>query len=87
MSRRLIVGGITILQSFFWPRVAFPQQNSAVALQNDVTSEWMARAEDMKRLAVNAADEPDGAVVVKDGQIVGEAPSRVVTNHDPTAHA
>jgi tRNA(Arg) A34 adenosine deaminase TadA len=25
--------------------------------------------------------------VVKDGKIVGEAPSRVLTNQDPTAHA
>jgi guanine deaminase len=28
-----------------------------------------------------------GAVVVKDGQIVGEAQNMVIKNHDPTAHA
>ena len=36
---------------------------------------------------MRAGDQPYGAVVVKDGKIVGEAPSRVVTNRDPTAHA
>ncbi len=37
--------------------------------------------------AARAGDQPYGAVVVKDGRIVGEAPSRVVTARDPTAHA
>ena len=37
--------------------------------------------------AVRAGDQPYGAVVVKNGRIIGEAPSRVVTGRDPTAHA
>jgi guanine deaminase len=37
--------------------------------------------------AVRAGDQPYGAVVVKNGKMVGEAPSRVVTAKDPTAHA
>jgi tRNA(Arg) A34 adenosine deaminase TadA len=37
--------------------------------------------------AMQAGDQPYGAVVVKDGHVVGEAPSRVVTKRDPTAHA
>jgi len=37
--------------------------------------------------AVRAGDQSYGAVVVKDGKIVGEARSRVVTSRDPTAHA
>jgi tRNA(Arg) A34 adenosine deaminase TadA len=87
LPRRLIVGGFTIVYPFFWPRAAFPQQHSTVAVEGDEAERWMARAEELKRLAVNAGDQPYGAVVVKDGRIVGEAPSRVVTNHDPTAHA
>lgn len=47
----------------------------------------MAVAEDMLKLAVNAGDQPYGAVVVKDGRIVGWGPSRVVSEIDPTAHA
>ena len=37
--------------------------------------------------AARGGDQPYGAVVVKNGRIVGEAPSRVVSAHDPTAHA
>jgi tRNA(Arg) A34 adenosine deaminase TadA len=40
----------------------------------------------MKRRAVETGDQPYGAVVVKDGRVVGEGPSRVVVSHDPTAH-
>ena len=37
--------------------------------------------------AVRAGDQPYGAVVVKDGQIVGYGPSRVVSKKDWNAHA
>lgn len=47
----------------------------------------MARAMAQRELARQAGDQPYGAVVVLDNAIVGEAPSRVVTRHDPTAHA
>ena len=47
----------------------------------------MRRAEHMKRLAVQAGDQPYGAVVVKAGRIVGEAPSRVVSARNDDAHA
>ncbi len=48
---------------------------------------FMKRAQKMKNLAIATGDQGYGAVVVKDGLIVGQAPSRVVTNADPTAHA
>ena len=41
----------------------------------------------MKDDAVRAGDQPFGAVVVKDGRIVGFGPSRVVLKKDETAHA
>ncbi len=47
----------------------------------------MARAQKMKNLALTTGDQGSGAVVVKKGLIVPQAPSRVVTNADPTAHA
>ena len=47
----------------------------------------MARATEMRRAAEQAGDQPYGAVVVRDGEIIGQAPSRVVILHDPTAHA
>ena len=48
---------------------------------------FIARASEMRRHAVDAGDHPYGAVVVRSGRIVGEAPSRVVVRRDPTAHA
>jgi tRNA(Arg) A34 adenosine deaminase TadA len=47
----------------------------------------IARAFEMRRLAEAGGDQPYGAVVAKDGRVVGQAPSRVVTAGDPTAHA
>jgi len=48
---------------------------------------FMARAVAMRDRAVRGGDQPYGAAIVKDGRIVGEAPSRVVMSRDPTAHA
>lgn len=48
---------------------------------------FAARAAALRDAAVAAGDQPYGAVIVKDNRIVGEAPSRVNTNRDPTAHA
>lgn len=48
---------------------------------------WYEAAEAMRRLALSRGDQPYGAVVVKDGRIVGEGPSRVVQRNDPGAHA
>jgi len=41
----------------------------------------------MRDDAVRAGDQAYGAVVVKDGRIVGFGPSRVIQNKDQTAHA
>lgn len=49
--------------------------------------DFMDRAFEMRRLALERGDQPYGAVVVKDGRIVGEGVSSVVTDTDPTAHA
>ena len=51
------------------------------------TSHFARRALELREDAVRNGDQPYGAVVVKNGKIVGEAPSRVITNRDPTAHA
>ncbi len=48
---------------------------------------FIARAFAMQRSASDSGDQAYGAVVVRDGRIVGQAPSRVVTAGDPTAHA
>ena len=48
---------------------------------------FMRRAIDLARAGMNqGAGGPFGAVVVKDGVIVGEGWNRVLANNDPTAH-
>ena len=47
---------------------------------------FMERAMEMRRLAVASGDQGFGAIIVKGGEIVGQAPSRVIVRHDPTAH-
>ncbi len=49
--------------------------------------DFMARAERMLAEALASGDQAYGAVIVKSGRIVGQAPSRVIVNRDPTAHA
>lgn len=47
---------------------------------------FMARAFKMRAEAIRRGDQGFGAVVVKDGRIVGEGVSAVITRPDPTAH-
>lgn len=48
---------------------------------------WYEAAASMKRLAESWGDQPYGAVLVLDGRLAGEGPSRVMKNQDATAHA
>ena len=41
----------------------------------------------MRDRALAQGDQGYGAVIVKDGRIVGQSPSHVIVNGDPTAHA
>lgn len=50
-------------------------------------SSFMARAISMRQRAIESGDQGYGAVVVRDGKIVGQSPSQVIINRDPTAHA
>ena len=49
---------------------------------------FVRRAFEMRDFAVENGDRPYGAVIVDaSGNIVGQGPSRVIVNGDPTAHA
>jgi tRNA(Arg) A34 adenosine deaminase TadA len=49
---------------------------------------FMRRAIELAQNGMNAGDGgPFGAIVVKDGEIVGEGCNRVTSTNDPTAHA
>ena len=49
--------------------------------------EPMMRALTLARAAAEAGEVPVGAVVVKDGQVLGEGRNAPRATHDPTAHA
>jgi len=48
---------------------------------------FMSRAIELAREAQTAGEVPVGAVIVKDGVIVGEGWNRPISTHDPSAHA
>jgi tRNA(adenine34) deaminase len=48
---------------------------------------FIAEAARMRRLAETTGDQSYGAVVVKDGSIIGYGPSRVIADRKPDAHA
>ena len=48
---------------------------------------FIERAFEMRRLAIELGDQGYGALVVRGGSIVGQSPSKVIVNTDPTAHA
>ena len=48
---------------------------------------FMLEALELARAAHAAGEVPVGAVVVKDGAVVGRGYNRPITSHDPTAHA
>ncbi len=49
--------------------------------------DWMRAALELARCGRNAGEVPVGAVVVKDGVIIGRGFNQPISGHDPTAHA
>ena len=48
---------------------------------------WMEQALEQARLAAQAGEVPVGALVIKDGEIIGLGHNRNLLDHDPAAHA
>ena len=74
----------------FWPgRTRAQGQVVGEIAQPDRPSPraFIDRAFEMRRRAEDSGDQAYGAIVVKDNAIIGQAPSRVVVDRDPTAHA
>ena len=69
---------------FDWRLVSSAERSNA---SSKPERRWIEAAASMKRLAESWGDQAYGAVLVADGAIVGEGPSRVVKRGDPTAHA
>jgi tRNA(adenine34) deaminase len=49
--------------------------------------QWMQAALEEARSAAASGDVPVGAIVVREGEVVGSAANRTVRDQDPTAHA
>jgi tRNA(adenine34) deaminase len=50
-------------------------------------ADYMRHALELARLAQNAGEVPVGALVVKDGEIIGRGFNAPISRHDPSAHA
>ncbi|MGQ0677388.1 MAG: nucleoside deaminase [Rhodospirillales bacterium] len=92
VSRRRWLGGSALLGGSLalaagWRAALAADAEPIVQPAEAAPRGFIARAFDMRRLAEKQGDQPYGAVVVRDGRIVGQAPSRVIAANDPTAHA
>lgn len=58
---------------------------SNLKLQTDDV--WMRRALELAQRAEELGEVPVGAVVVADGEVIGEGWNQPISAHDPTAHA
>jgi tRNA(Arg) A34 adenosine deaminase TadA len=79
--RRILIRALSFFGSFLATRWGFAQPDAIRQRR------WYEAAESMKRLAESWGDQSYGAVLVLDGAIVGEGPSRVVKLGDSNAHA
>ncbi|HYC63898.1 MAG TPA: deaminase [Reyranellaceae bacterium] len=80
----------TMVAGLFCVAVARPVATQEAAIRQPVEAtprQFIRRAFEMRDLAVRNGDQAYGAVLVRREVILGQAPSRVVTNKDPTAHA
>src|SRR6476646_3493000 len=63
-----------------------PQKNAA-GMQPGADTAWMGLALEQAALAAAAGEVPVGALVIKDGEIIGRGHNRNLLDDDPTAHA
>jgi len=78
------------LLAFAVGRVQASTQAQKEALQQPAERNdraFIERAFMMRQAAIDSGDQAYGAVIVRDGSIVGQSPSRVLLLNDPTAHA
>jgi tRNA(adenine34) deaminase len=62
-------------------------KKNAVEMQPGEDAAWMERALELAALAAEAGEVPVGALVIKDGEIIGQGHNRNLLDNDPTAHA
>jgi tRNA(adenine34) deaminase len=62
-------------------------QKNTADMRSGEDAAWMELALEQARLAAGAGEVPVGALVIKDGEILGQGHNRNLLDHDPTAHA
>jgi tRNA(adenine34) deaminase len=62
-------------------------KKNAVEMQPGEDAAWMERALELAALAAEAGEVPVGALVIKNGEIIGQGHNRNLLDNDPTAHA
>ena len=60
---------------------------SDIELASDIDRRFMLQAMALAKEAALAGEVPVGAILVKDGQIIGSGGNAPIESHDPTAHA
>ncbi len=85
--RRTLLTGLACSAALGRPAGAQARETPIVQPVEATPAGFLRRAFEMRDLALKAGDQGFGAVVVREAMIVGQAPSRVVSNTDPTAHA
>ena len=64
------------------------QADSAIVQPANASEDaFLARAFEMRDKATELGDQGYGAVIVREGKIIGQSWSRVIIDQDPTAHA
>ena len=87
-ERRTWLRSLGLLPVLALPAAHAAASNEPIVQPHDATPQsFMQRAFEMQQLAIDTGDQGYGAMLVRDGRVVGQAPSRVIVNGDPTAHA
>ncbi len=89
-NRRRLLATLMIMLPVFASRkaqAAVAESPAVVQPDNPGDRAFIRRAFEMCQQALESGDQAYGAVVVRDGIVVGQSPSYVVVHQDPTAHA
>jgi tRNA(adenine34) deaminase len=62
-------------------------EKSTVNMRSHDDAAWMELALEQAALAAQAGEVPVGALVIKDGEVIGRGHNRNLLDNDPTAHA
>lgn len=86
----LVAAGATVLLSSHRPVGADDAKQQEDQITQPATASdaaFIALAFDLQKQAADDGDQAYGAVVVRDGLVIGQSGSRVILDQDPTGHA